>query len=197
MERFVREYLIDFNGSRAAIAVGYKEKTARTMASKLLARPAVQAMLGELAQEKLEDLNVTTDRILRETARIAFNDPRQFFDGEGNLIPIQKLSAAQAASISYIDHDELFQYFGKNERKKIGTTTKVKLSDKTKALDMLYRYKSLYHDKQTVTIQDDANQWDFGSLTEEELETLKALIEKSNPYNPDSKAVGKESTVST
>ena len=148
------------------------------MASKLLARPAVQAILGELSKEKLEKLDVSSDRILLEVSRIAFIDPRKMFDGEGNLIPVEKLDAATAATISYIDHDELFQYFGKGERKRIGTTTKVRLSDKTKALEMLCRYKALFNDKVEHIVKDEPK-WDLDALSDQELEIFQRLAEKS------------------
>jgi phage terminase small subunit len=167
MQRFVREYLIDFNGSRAAIAVGYKEKTARIMASKLLARPEVQKMLGELSQEKLERLDVSVERILLELSRIAFIDARKLFDKEGNLIPIHELDAPTAAVIAHIDHDDLFQYFGKGQRTKIGTTTKVRMHDKTKALEMLGKYRTLFTERIEHIIP--AEGQDLSLLTDEEL----------------------------
>ena len=42
-KRFVREWLADMNGTRAAIRAGYSEKSAANTASRLMKDPAVQA----------------------------------------------------------------------------------------------------------------------------------------------------------
>ena len=47
-ERFAREYLLDLNGTRAAIAVGYSAKTASQVASRMLRNVNVRALLKEL-----------------------------------------------------------------------------------------------------------------------------------------------------
>lgn len=43
MARFAEEYIVDFNGSKAAIRAGYKESSSRVMAVKLLQNPLVIA----------------------------------------------------------------------------------------------------------------------------------------------------------
>lgn len=49
-KRFADEYLIDCNGSKAAVRAGYSEKSSASTASKLLADPAVRAYIDrELA----------------------------------------------------------------------------------------------------------------------------------------------------
>ena len=41
-KRFVREWLVDMNGTRAAIRAGYSEKSAAQTASRLMKDPAVR-----------------------------------------------------------------------------------------------------------------------------------------------------------
>ena len=48
---FVRQYLVDLNGTQAAIRVGYSEKTAASQASRLLRKSDVQAYRDALLQE--------------------------------------------------------------------------------------------------------------------------------------------------
>ena len=45
---FAREYLLDLNGTRAAIAAGYSAKTASQAASRMLRNVKVRALLKEL-----------------------------------------------------------------------------------------------------------------------------------------------------
>ena len=57
--RFVREWLIDMNGSRAAIRAGYSEKSAANTASRLMKDPDVQAYRNELLKAKFDELGIT------------------------------------------------------------------------------------------------------------------------------------------
>ena len=67
---FVREYLIDLNGTQAAIRVGYKEQTAPSAASRLLRKPEVRAYRDALLQEAFEDIGVTKYTIAHEVWEI-------------------------------------------------------------------------------------------------------------------------------
>ncbi len=50
-EAFCREYLVDLNGTRAAIRAGYSEKTAEQQASRLLTKVKVKEKVAELKAE--------------------------------------------------------------------------------------------------------------------------------------------------
>lgn len=58
-KRFVREWLVDMNGTRAAIRAGYSEKSAANTASRLMKDPAVQAYRNELLKAKFDELGIT------------------------------------------------------------------------------------------------------------------------------------------
>jgi hypothetical protein len=64
-EIFVREYLIDFNGTRAAIAAGYSERGAEVAASRLLRNPKAQKLIEKLTAERAKRLDI----ILRSPSR--------------------------------------------------------------------------------------------------------------------------------
>lgn len=137
-EMFVRSYLIDFNGARAARAAGYSEKTSREMAYELLTKPHVQEAVMTLRQEMAEKFNITRERIAQEYARIGFLDSRKLYDEDGNPIPIHKLGDDEAAAIAGLEievHKEL------NEYGDIDTTVtkKIKISEKKAALDSLVK----------------------------------------------------------
>lgn len=69
-QRFVEEYVIDFNASRAAISAGYSEKTARSISSELLTKPdirrAVKAHLDELSTDSYVSREVILTGLLKE-----------------------------------------------------------------------------------------------------------------------------------
>lgn len=77
VERFVSEYLIDFNGRRAAEAAGYSPDTARQAASELLAKPEVQAAVEAKQKELVDSLGVSTELVLARLHAIATADPRE------------------------------------------------------------------------------------------------------------------------
>lgn len=58
-KRFVREWLADMNGTRAAIRAGYSEKSAANTASRLMKDPDVQAYRNELLKAKFDELGIT------------------------------------------------------------------------------------------------------------------------------------------
>lgn len=55
-KRFVREWLVDMNGARAAVRAGYSEKSAAQTASRLMKDPAVQAYRNRLLKEQFDAL---------------------------------------------------------------------------------------------------------------------------------------------
>lgn len=75
MQTFCREYVTDFNGTRAALAAGYAPKNAKVRASKMLAEDRVQAFIAELTKPRLERLEITADRVMDELAKIGFGEP--------------------------------------------------------------------------------------------------------------------------
>lgn len=76
-EIFIREYLKDFNGTRA-YKVAYpsckKDETARVNASKLLTKTNIQTAIKEQANKQLKKIDVDVNGILRELKAIAFTD---------------------------------------------------------------------------------------------------------------------------
>lgn len=65
-KRFVREWLVDMNGARAAVRAGYSEKSAAQTASRLMKDPAVQAYRNRLLKEQFDALGVTTHSLAAE-----------------------------------------------------------------------------------------------------------------------------------
>ena len=61
-QRFVEEYAIDLNGTQAAIRAGYSLKTARSIASETLQRPAVRAATQKALRANEPRLQMLTAR---------------------------------------------------------------------------------------------------------------------------------------
>lgn len=70
-EAFVREYLIDLNGTQAAIRAGYSAKTANEQASRLLANVSVAAAIQAALDERAERTNITADYVINGIREVA------------------------------------------------------------------------------------------------------------------------------
>lgn len=71
-ERFCQEYVVDYNGTKAAIRAGYKDESARKQASRLLTNADILSRVRELQSEQVERLAVSQDYVvlqLMETYR--------------------------------------------------------------------------------------------------------------------------------
>jgi phage terminase small subunit len=145
---FIREYLKDPNGRRAAIAAGYSAASADSQASRLLKNVKVRAEIDKVEAERLakvqEETGITLERTLREIAKGAFHDPRKFFDEAGNLKPITELDDETAAALAGFDVTEERERGEGGRSEVVGYTKKVKLGDRKGYLDMLMKHLGGY-----------------------------------------------------
>lgn len=145
-EQFCREYLIDLNGTQAAIRAGYSKKTAGQAAGEQLKKPEIQARLREAIASRAARTEITADRVLAEYAKLAFLDIRKAFNENGKLKPIHEIDDATAAAIAGIEVEELFEGRG-DDRKSIGTLSKIRLSDKRAALADVAKHLGMFVDR--------------------------------------------------
>lgn len=92
--RFVEEYLVDLNATKAAERAGYSERGANVAGARLLANVSVQDAISEAQQARARRTDITADRVLRELALIAFADLGEVFesDAAGATLRMRSLS---------------------------------------------------------------------------------------------------------
>lgn len=141
---FVKEYLIDLNGTQAAIRAGYSEKTAQEQASRLLSNVIVAAAIQDAMGKRSERVEITADRVLQEIAKLAFANLQDFYDENGTLKDIHTLprDVAVALSSSKINLTESC------------AVQEIKLHDKKGSLELLGRHLKLFTDKTELTGKD-------------------------------------------
>lgn len=83
---FVREYLIDLNGTQAALRAGYSAKSAHVEAARLLKNAKVDAAISSAMKLRAERTEITADRVLKELAKIGFADIRRAVKWQSSLI---------------------------------------------------------------------------------------------------------------
>lgn len=69
-ERFANEYIIDYNGTQAAIRSEYSEKTAGSQASRLLKDVKILTRVRELQAEQTARLCVTADWVVQKLVEV-------------------------------------------------------------------------------------------------------------------------------
>lgn len=155
-KRFCDEFLIDLNATRA-YKVAYpsckKDETARANGSRLLTNANVQAYIEEAKKEREERTKITQDMVLKELAKIAFFNPKNIFNENNTLKDVIDLDDDIASVITSVETFEEFDGYG-DDREKIGNTTKVKLADKMKALEMIGRHLGMFKDKVEVDVKE-------------------------------------------
>jgi len=137
-ERFIQEYLGNAKGNatQAAINAGYSAKTAQEQGSRLLTNEAVQIAINERQQALREKASITQERIVEEYGRIAFLDPRKFFDNNGKLIDIAHLDEDTARALGGLGYQ--IKYEGTTGNEVAGSLTfKSRVNCKIKALNCL------------------------------------------------------------
>ncbi len=101
-QRFVDEYLIDFNASAAARRAGYGEKNACKIGPELLGKDVVSEAV-RAGQAKLQRKTlISAERVLAETARLAFADPAALFDAAGKLLHVPDMPQSVRRAISSV-----------------------------------------------------------------------------------------------
>lgn len=69
-KKFCEEYIIDFNGTQAAINAGYSKKTAYSIASENLRKPEVQAYIKELIENRSKRTKITQDEVVANIVEV-------------------------------------------------------------------------------------------------------------------------------
>ncbi len=101
--KFCHEYVIDFHGTRAAIAAGYSKKTARSIAHSLLKREHIRQYLRKISKEIEPCIVATGQRVVEELSRLAFHNIATYYKrcekGKMVLKELDELSPDQTAAI--------------------------------------------------------------------------------------------------
>ena len=130
---FILEYLIDLDGTRAAIAAGYTPSNARSQAARLLRRPDIATALSREMAARAKRCGITPERVIEEFARIAFADMRLFGDWGPEGVELKtsaELGDESAAIIASVADENISRLYD---------GLRIKTFDKLKALESLAR----------------------------------------------------------
>lgn len=114
-EIFCKEYIIDFNASRSALAAGYSKKTSPSMGAENLKKPQIQEELARLMTERNNTLKIDALWVLNEAVDSYKFNKQMVYDMEGNPKMINATSASKFLEMCG-KHTEI-KAFDKEEQK--------------------------------------------------------------------------------
>lgn len=139
-QRFVDEYVMDLNATKAAIRAGYAPKSADVTGSSLLGIQRIRHAVDAALERRALRLEISQDRILRELASIAYASQQTFasWGPEGvTLRSSDALLPEDAAAVSEVSESKT----------KEGGTIRFKLHNKTEALKLLGQHVGMFNNK--------------------------------------------------
>lgn len=183
--RFVVEYLVDYNGQRAAKAAGYGAPAVR--ACKLLRDLKVKKVLAALEKRRVQRCEVRREEVLEQLRRGVTRDSRDLFDADGTLILSHRLIRGKVKGktihdlppevTSLIDgvKQKTRRYTTEDGIEVVEVETELKFASKAVFIDMAMKYRGLFapekHEHAHLTL--DLNQLHQSQEHEKDEATLR------------------------
>lgn len=124
--RFVEEYLIDMNGTQAAIRAGYSPKTAKQQGARLLTNADIKAAVEKAVEDRSKRVQVDADYVLRRLFEMAEADRADLYDDAGNLLPVKDWPEVwRKGMVTGIEIEALYEGRGE-EREQVGHVKKIR-----------------------------------------------------------------------
>lgn len=133
-ELFCREYIKDLNGTQAAIRAGYSPKTADRMAYELLKKPEIQAFVLQSKAERVEEVKIDANYVLKRLIEIDEMDVADILDDGGDFLPIRSWPKTWRTTLSGLDIAII------NSGDTEAIIKKIKWPDKVKNLELLGKH---------------------------------------------------------
>ena len=141
--RFVEEYLVDLNGSQAAVSAGYAATTARHQAAKLLANRNISAAVKAGMALRSHRTAVEAEAVLARLWAMANFDIRKLFRPDGSMKAITELDDETALGVASIRITEIKDKDGNV----IGHTKEARLVDLRAVLVDVGRHLGMFDAK--------------------------------------------------
>ncbi len=136
-EKFCQEYIVDLNGTQAAIRAGYSQKTAYSMAEKLLKKPEIKAKVAQSRKEQESRTTIDADWAIQrygEIANFKIEDVVSFNGSQVIFKPMSEWTPDAKGAVSSLKLD------------RNGNVVEIKTHSKLAALDALARHLGMFDD---------------------------------------------------
>ena len=143
---WVEEYLVDLQGTQAALRAGYSPKHAAAASSMNLRHPAVIAYLQHRMAARAQRCEISQDRVLEEARRLALVSMRDLVEwdecGEVRVRPSSEISPEAAAAIQ-----EIHSVRTESPSGEVTHRLKLKLHSKPDALKLLGQHLGMFSER--------------------------------------------------
>lgn len=152
-EEFCQQYIIDFNGFRAAVDAKYAERSARVTASRLLTKANILKRIAELLKERSERTKITQDMVLYELVGLLTSDIRDFVEveegGSVRIKPFSEIPEGKTRVIKSIKEDRIMKDDPKSQDDAIIIHDKItySLHGKEKAIELAMKHLGMLIEK--------------------------------------------------
>ena len=102
-KKFCEEYVVDWNGKRAAIAAGYSKKTATQIAYQILQKEEVKDYIDECKANVQKLVGISKIRIGRNLVNVASSNVDDVMDDWGKVKEWKDIAREVKAAISQLD----------------------------------------------------------------------------------------------
>ena len=144
-QAFVNEYIVDLNGTQAAIRAGYSEDTAGAIGSENLQKPDIAEAIQVALDLRAERTRITADRVLVEVAKLGFSNVKDLFTEGGQLKNLSTLPDEVAAAIQSVE--VVTKRVEGGEDHEVEYVHKIKMADKKSSLELLGKHLKLFADR--------------------------------------------------
>jgi len=173
---FCEEYLVDLNATQAAIRAGYSQDTAGASGFQLLKNTEIKSYIRAARNRLIAKTQVVQENVLAELSRIAFSDPADLFDSDGQLLSVRQMPKRVRQAVQSIKISR------KKEGDEVVETKEIRFWPKVTALENLAEHLGLFQKRKeetgtTVNIL----QVNVGELHDSQLEQLASILGGSVP----------------
>ena len=158
---FFLEYVLDYNGTQAAIRAGYSKKTAYSQSFDLLKKPEIQKEIQSRESRIENKVIITKDKILRELSMIGFAnmaDHVTIDDGTGcvQAVGIDSLPVGASRAIKKVKERRIIKSTAKGDEV-LESTFEFELHDKQQALVNMGKELGMFRDKHEIDVNQPIN----------------------------------------
>ncbi len=153
-QRFAAEYLLDLNGTKAAIRAGYSPRSANEQAVLLLRHSGIMALIDAGKAERSDRLNVDADYVLQRLVEECNADLADLYDDKtGDILPIERWPLVwRRGLVAGVEIEALYDGNGA-ERRQIGQVKKLRLSDCLRRLELIGKHVAVNAFQEQVAIK--------------------------------------------
>jgi phage terminase small subunit len=150
---FVDEYLIDLNATQAAIRAGYSKRTANEQGARLLANVSVRSGIETAQAERSQRTKIDSDWVLRTLAEEKAADLADLYDATGTIKPVSEWPMAFRRGV-VVGVETVEEWQGQGEDRKPVIVRKIKMTDRTKHIELIGKHISVQAFREQVGLGD-------------------------------------------